>query len=62
MPTEQKAMIDRTGKSRLVGAEMRAAYGDGNYGGYYQRSDEEMLAIWQAAVTETRLLIAEGWD
>ena len=62
MPTEQKTMIDRTGRSRLVGAEMRAAYGDGNYGGYYQRSDEEMLALWQVAVTETRILIAEGWD
>jgi len=62
MPTMQKAMIDSTGKTRLVGAEMRAAYGDGNYGGYYQRSDDEMLAIWQVAVMETRTLIAEGWD
>ncbi|MEZ4866557.1 MAG: creatininase family protein [Caldilineaceae bacterium] len=62
LPTVQKPLLDRTGKARLVGAEMRAAYGDGNYGGYYQRTDEEMLAIWQVAVTETRLLLQEGWD
>ena len=45
-----------------MGDEMRAAFGDGNYGGFYQRSDEEMLALWQVAVEETRTLIAEGWD
>lgn len=62
LPAVQKPLLDRTGKSRLVGAEMRAAYGDGNYGGYYQRADEEMIAIWQVAVAETRVLLAEGWD
>ena len=62
MPAEQKAQIDRSGKARLVGAEMRAVYGDGNFGGYYQRADEEMLAIWQEAVGETRALLEEGWD
>ena len=62
MPAEQKAMIDRSGKARLVGAELRAVYGDGNFGGYYQRADDEMLAIWQVAVAETRALLAEGWD
>ncbi len=36
--------------------------GYGNYGGYYQRPDAEMLALWDVAVTETRALIAEGWD
>ena len=62
LPTLQKPLLDRTGKSRLVGTEMRAAYGDGNYGGYYQRPDEEMVAIWQVAVAETRALLAERWD
>ena len=28
----------------------------------YQRPDDEMLAIWQSAVAETRTLIEEGWD
>lgn len=62
LPAVQKPLLDRAGKSRLVGAEMRAAYGDGNYGGYYQRSDDEMLALWQVAVAETRSLLATGWD
>jgi creatinine amidohydrolase len=62
MPDVQKPLINRTGQARLVGTEMRATYGDGNYGGYYQRSDEEMLAIWQVAVTETRTMLDEGWD
>lgn len=62
LPAEQKIVPDRTGKARLVGAEMRAVYGDGNYGGYYERPDAEMLALWQAGVEETRALIAEGWD
>ena len=61
-PSEQKSVPARPGKARLVGDEMRAFYGDGNYGGYYQRSDDEMLALWAVAVDETRALIAEGWD
>jgi creatinine amidohydrolase len=35
--------------------------GDGNYGGLYQRSDEEMLAMWRVAVEETRALMQDGW-
>jgi len=62
LPGEQKIVPARAGKARLVGDEMRAFYGDGNYGGYYQRSDEEMLALWAVAIEETRGLIAEGWD
>jgi len=34
---------------------------DGNYGGRYQRSDEEMLAIWEVGVEETRALLTEPW-
>ncbi len=62
MPDEQKIMPSRKGKARLVGEELRSVYGDGSYGGLYQRPDEEMLAIWQVAVEETRTLIDEGWD
>lgn len=62
LPGEQKLPIDRPGAVRLVGDEMRAAYGDGNYGGRYQRSDAEMLAIWEIAVTETRALLEDGWQ
>ena len=34
---------------------------DGNYGGLYQRSDDEMLAMWRVAVEETRALMQDGW-
>ncbi|MCB0159052.1 MAG: creatininase family protein [Caldilineaceae bacterium] len=62
LPDEQKIVPPRPGKARLVSEEMRAVYGDGNYGGLYQRPDDEMLALWEIAVTETRALITEGWD
>jgi creatinine amidohydrolase len=62
MPAEQKTVAPRTGKARLVGPALRAHYGDGNFNGLYQRNDEDMLALWQVAVAETRALIAEGWD
>ena len=41
--------------------DLRAYLGDGNYAGVYQRSDEEMLALWQIGVEETRAVIEEGW-
>ena len=62
MPDVQKVVPDRPGKARLVGDEMRAFYGDGNYGGYYQRADDEMLALWAVAIAETQALLTEGWD
>ncbi len=62
LPDERKLVPVRAGMARLVGEQMRNFYGDGNYGGYYQRPDEEMLALWAVAVAETRALIAEGWD
>jgi creatinine amidohydrolase len=35
--------------------------GDGNFGGYYQRDDAEMQALWDIAVLETRELMAGAW-
>jgi creatinine amidohydrolase len=61
MPAEQKPMIDLA-LMRLLGPEaLRAYLGDGNFGGRYQRADEEMLAIWQVAVAETRDLLEGPW-
>ncbi len=56
-PEEQKPMLDLVALRKLDSTRARAYIGDGNYGGYYQRSDEEMLAIWQTALAETRELI-----
>jgi creatinine amidohydrolase len=47
---------------RLANAgEMRELLGEGSFGGLYQRSDEEMAAIWSVAVLETRELLDENW-
>jgi creatinine amidohydrolase len=40
---------------------MRAYIGDGNFGGAYQRSDDDMMALWKIAVDETRDLLVTGW-
>ena len=36
---------------------VRELIGDGNFGGCYQRSDDDMDAVWSVAVEETRHLI-----
>ena len=41
---------------------LRAYLGDGNFGGYYQRPDDDMLALWQVAVEETRELLQGPWE
>ena len=57
LPAEQKAMTDLAKIRTLNPADMREYVGDGNYGGVYQKSDDEMLALWRVAVDETRSLI-----
>lgn len=60
-PDQRKPMVDLE-KLRVLGPKaVRDYLGDGNYGGYYQRPDAEMLAIWQVAVAETRALMAGNW-
>jgi creatinine amidohydrolase len=60
-PQHQKPMVDME-RLRLSNAkEVRELLGDGNFAGLYQRSDEEMKAIWNVAVMETRELLEGGW-
>lgn len=60
-PAQQKPMIDLA-RMRLMGPQaVRAYLGDGNFGGYYERPDEDMLAIWNVAVKETRALLEGSW-
>ncbi len=47
--------------ARSTRSSLRAYIGDGNYGGLYQRSDEDMLALWKVAVDETRALLTGSW-
>ncbi len=52
-PVEQIRMMDPVA--------LRKHLGDGNFGGRYQRSDEDVLGIWQVAVEETRALLNGSW-
>ncbi len=61
-PGEAKPMADLDRLRLLSPEEVRGSLGDGNYGGLYQRDDDEMLAIWQVAVEETRALIEGPWE
>jgi creatinine amidohydrolase len=61
MPDQQKPMMPIARFQQLDPLAKKQLLGDGNYGGYYQRSDEEMLAIWKTAVAETRHVIMQDW-
>jgi creatinine amidohydrolase len=60
-PETRKPMTDLDRLRLLDPAGVRGQLGDGNYGGLYQRPDEDMLAIWAMAVEETRALIEGPW-
>jgi creatinine amidohydrolase len=61
LPSAQRPMIDLATVRLLDPVALRKYLGDGNYGGMYQRSDDEMLALWQVAVDETRSLLTGSW-
>jgi len=61
MPAVQRPMLDMARVRTLDPMSMRGYIGDGNYGGLYQRPDEDMLALWQVAVEETRALLTGPW-
>lgn len=61
-PQEQRPLVDFT-RMRLLGpAELKEYLGDGNFGGYYEKSDEDMLAVWEAGVAETREVLEGPWS
>ena len=61
-PSDPKAMVDMARYQRIDPAGKKALVGDGNFGGLYQRADDDMLALWEVAVAETRSVIAADWD
>jgi creatinine amidohydrolase len=61
MPATQRPMVDLAKVRVLDPGALRQYLGDGNYGGLYQRPDEDMLALWQVAVDETRALLTGDW-
>ena len=62
LPTEQKPMIDFERMRAMNPDAVREYLGDGNFGGYYERPDSDMQAIWDVAVAETRALIERPWS
>ena len=60
-PAGERPMSDMTKIRALDPKALRVYLGDGNFGGRYQRSDEDMQALWQVAVEETRALLDGTW-
>ena len=60
-PDEAKPMVDADRLRLLDPRRARELLGDGNFGGRYRRSDDEMWALWMVAVAETREMIEGPW-
>lgn len=61
LPGERKPMVDLDRVRLCDPASLRALLGDGNYGGYHQRPDADMEALWEVAVDETREMLERPW-
>ena len=61
MPREQKPAIELETVRQLDAKALRTYLKDGNWGGVYERDDEEMLKIWKVGVNETRDLLSGNW-
>ena len=58
LPAEEKpAITDAAALRELDPSAVRAAIGDGSYGGPYAVSDDDALRVWAAGVAEVRSLI-----
>jgi creatinine amidohydrolase len=60
-PAGRKPPVDVSQREALSLARFRDRVGDGSFGGYYERSEAEMLRLWAVAVEETRVRLEEGW-
>jgi creatinine amidohydrolase len=61
LPANQKPMTDLDTVRQLDAKALRTYLKDGNWGGVYQRADEEMMEIWKVAIAETQELLRENW-
>ena len=59
LPAERKPPFERPSTGRAPA--WREALGDGSFGGLYQRPDEEVLRVWDAAVEQLRERLEHGW-
>jgi len=61
LPDGQKPMIDIARMRTMDAAGVRAYLGDGNFGGAYQKPDDQMMRVWSAGVEETREALEDPW-
>jgi creatinine amidohydrolase len=59
IPTQRKPPVEWPEDGNPVA--WREAFGDGSFGGLYQRSSEDERGLWEAAVQAIRMRL-EGWD
>jgi creatinine amidohydrolase len=62
LPPERKPAPDLGAFRELPPPQVRELLGDGSFGGLYERTDEDVLRVWQAGVEEVRDLIESGWS
>jgi len=56
-PQETKTPVNLDLLRTLPPQKVKDLIGDGNYGGAYEKPDDQMMAVWQAGVEETRRII-----
>jgi creatinine amidohydrolase len=61
IPSGSKAPVNMGRLKTAQPAQLRAALGDGTGGGAYQRADEEIEPLWQAAVALLGDRLRDGW-
>lgn len=61
LPPEAKPALDLEGMRGRGPRALRDYLGDGSFGGSYQRSDVDVLRVWEAGVGEVRALLESGW-
>jgi creatinine amidohydrolase len=61
LPSGSKPRLDQDAFAQSDPGTKRRLLGDGNYWGLYERSDTDMLALWEVAVDETRAVIDGPW-
>ena len=61
LPGERKPMADIARLRELDPIAVRELLGDGSLGGLYERSDADVLRVWETGVAEVRDLVEHGW-
>jgi creatinine amidohydrolase len=56
LPAGKKASTPRVSEDPVA---VRAALGEGSFGGYWERSDEDLMRVWRTGVKETREVLAD---